>query len=74
MLQAPQCPGFGGVGLPYNMIHFGKPMAEALAAIGGGAVLGTLSLRTGSIWWGAALHLGIAGAMDVLSLGHKGLL
>ncbi len=60
--------------VPYAMIHFGKPMAEAVAAIGGGIVLGTLSLRTGSIWWGAALHVGIAGSMDVLALGHKGLL
>ena len=60
--------------VPYNMIHLGNPMAEAVAAIGGGAVLGTLSLRTGSIWWGAALHIGIAGAMDVLALAHKGLL
>ncbi len=60
--------------VPYNMIHLQKPMPEALAAIGGGAILGTLSLRSGSIWWGAALHLGIAGSMDVLSLAHKGLL
>jgi CAAX protease family protein len=60
--------------VPYNMIHFQKPMPEALAAIGGGAILGTLSLRSGSIWWGAALHIGIAGSMDVLSLAHKGLL
>ena len=58
--------------VPYNMIHFGKPMTEALAAIGGGAVLGTLSLRTGSIWWGAALHIGIAGAMDVLAWATRG--
>lgn len=60
--------------VPYNMIHFEKPMAEAVAAIGGGAVLGSLSLRTGSIWWGAALHIGIAGSMDVLALAQKGLL
>ena len=60
--------------VPYNMIHFQKPMAEAVAAIGGGALLGTLSLRTGSIWWGAALHIGVAGSMDVLALAHKGLL
>ena len=28
--------------LPYNMLHYGKPMPEALAAIVGGIVLGTL--------------------------------
>lgn len=60
--------------VPYNMIHFTKPPAEALAAILGGIVLGTLSLKTRSIWWGAALHIAIAGSMDVLSLWHRGLL
>lgn len=59
--------------VPYNMIHFSKPPAEALAAIVGGVVLGTLSLKTRSIWWGAALHIAIAGSMDVLSLWHRGL-
>jgi len=59
--------------VPYNMLHYGKPMAEALAAIAGGAVLGALSLKTKSIWWGAALHIAIAGTMDVLSLWHQGL-
>lgn len=58
--------------LPYNMIHFGKPMAEALGAIVGGIVLGTLSLKTRSIWWGAALHIAIAFTMDVAALLHAG--
>ena len=59
--------------VPYNMLHYGKPMPEALAAIAGGVVLGTLSLETRSIWWGAALHITIAATMDVLSLWHQGL-
>ena len=59
--------------VPYNMLHYGKPMAEALAAIVGGVVLGSLSLKTRSIWWGAALHIAIAGSMDLLSLWHQGL-
>jgi len=59
--------------VPYNMLHYGKPMPEALAAIAGGVVLGDLSLKTKSIWWGAALHIGIAAAMDMLSLWHRGL-
>lgn len=58
--------------IPYNMIHFQKPLLEALAAILGGSVLGILSLRTRSIWWGAALHISIAGTMDVLSLTRQG--
>ncbi len=60
--------------VPYNMIHFGKPLMEALGAIGGGLALGTLSLKTRSIWWGAALHIAVAGSMDLLSLYQRGLL
>lgn len=60
--------------VPYNMLHYGKPLAEALAAIVGGVVLGSLSLRSRSIWWGAAVHVGVAGAMDVAALYHKGFL
>lgn len=58
--------------VPYTMLHFGKPMPEALAAIVGGTVLGLLSYRTGSIWWGAALHVAIAATMDLGALWHAG--
>ena len=60
--------------VPYNMIHFEKPLLEAIGAIAGGVTLGTLSLKTRSIWWGAALHIAVAGVMDVLALSQKGLL
>ena len=60
--------------IPYTMIHFVKPPAEALAAIAGGLVMGTLSLRTRSIWWGVGLHCSVAALMDVASLWHKDLL
>lgn len=60
--------------VPYVMIHFTKPLFEALAALVGGTVLGFLSLKTGSIWWGVAVHVGIALVMDVLALAHAGLL
>lgn len=60
--------------VPYMMIHFVKPPAEALAAIVGGLVMGTLSLRTGSIVWGVAVHVGVAATMDIASLWHRGLL
>lgn len=60
--------------IPYNMIHFAKPLAEAFGAILGGVTLGTLSLRTNSVWWGAALHIAVAATMDVAALIHKGLL
>lgn len=58
--------------VPYNMLHYGKPMPEAFAAIVGGFVLGTLALRTRSVWWGAGVHIGIALTMDVLALWHAG--
>lgn len=58
--------------VPYNMLHYGKPMLEALAAVVGGIVLGTLSLKTRSVWWGAALHIAIAATMDVSALLHAG--
>ena len=58
--------------LPYNMLHFGKPMPEALAAIIGGIALGSLSLKTKSIWWGASLHISIALTMDICALTHAG--
>ena len=58
--------------LPYLAVHFTKPAPEALAAIAGGLVMGALAYRTRSIWWGVALHLGVAALMDVLALGHKG--
>lgn len=60
--------------IPYAMIHFGKPMLETLAAIAAGIVLGSMSLKTRSVWMGAALHVGVAITMDTLALWHKGLL
>ena len=60
--------------VPYCMIHFGKPMAETFGAIGAGIILGLMSLKTRSIWFGACLHVAVAMSMDFLSLWHKGML
>ncbi len=60
--------------IPYMMIHFTKPPAEAAGSIVAGFILGSLSLKSNSIWWGAALHVGVAVTMDVLALWHRGLL
>ncbi|MDQ3031172.1 MAG: CPBP family intramembrane metalloprotease [Myxococcota bacterium] len=54
--------------VPYCMIHFGKPFLEAMAAIFAGVVLGTLALRTRSIWGGCVVHIGVAITMDVTAL------
>jgi len=56
--------------VPYCMIHFGKPFAETLGAIGAGIILGTLAMRTKSIWGGVVIHVGVALTMDALALGH----
>jgi uncharacterized protein len=57
--------------VPYAMIHFGKPFPETLGAVVAGLVLGTLSLRTGSIWGGVLIHVAVALTMDVLSLWQR---
>ena len=54
--------------VPYCMIHFGKPMPETLGAIVAGLILGTLAMRTKSIWGGVLIHIGVAMTMDVLAL------
>jgi membrane protease YdiL (CAAX protease family) len=60
--------------VPYTMIHFQKPMAEAFAAIMAGIFLGWLSLKNGNIWMGLVLHCCVAFSMDILALYNKGLL
>lgn len=57
--------------VPYCMIHFSKPLPEALGAIVAGIVLGTMSLRTGSILGGVMVHVAVAVTMDVLALARK---
>ena len=54
--------------VPYCMIHYGKPLPETLGAIGAGLILGTLAMRTRSIWGGVLIHVGVATTMDVLAL------
>ncbi len=58
--------------VPYCMIHWGKPTPEAFASILAGLGLGWMSLRTGSIWPGAMLHMAVALTMDMASLYHQG--
>jgi membrane protease YdiL (CAAX protease family) len=54
--------------IPYCMIHFGKPMPEAIGAIVAGLALGACSLLTGSIWLGAAIHISVAVTMDMFAI------
>jgi membrane protease YdiL (CAAX protease family) len=54
--------------VPYCMIHYGKPVSETLGAIGAGLILGTMAMRTRSIWGGVLIHVGVALSMDFLAL------
>jgi membrane protease YdiL (CAAX protease family) len=56
--------------VPYCMIHFHKPVAEVVGAIFAGIILGTLALRTRSIWCGVLIHVSVAWTMDLLALSH----
>ena len=58
--------------IPYCMIHFPKPAAEAVGAIIAGTVLAVLSLHTKSVLGGATIHIAVAWLMDILCLWHKG--
>jgi membrane protease YdiL (CAAX protease family) len=60
--------------LPYVMIHFGKPYLETTGAFLAGMALGSLSMRTRSIYLGFLLHCTVALLMDALALTYgKGL-
>jgi membrane protease YdiL (CAAX protease family) len=57
--------------VPYCMIHYGKPYLEACGAIVAGIALGSLSMKTRSIYQGFLVHVTVAGLMDWLSLRHR---
>ncbi len=60
--------------VPYCMIHFAKPMPEAVAAIVAGIALGHLSMKSGTVFWGALLHCAVAVSFDLTVLLHGGAL
>jgi membrane protease YdiL (CAAX protease family) len=57
--------------VPYCMIHFGKPFFEANGAIVAGIALGSLSMKTKSIYQGFLVHITVAGLMDWLALSQR---
>ncbi|MFO0572094.1 MAG: type II CAAX endopeptidase family protein [Polyangiaceae bacterium] len=60
--------------VPYCMIHYGKPYLEANGAIVAGVVLGSLAMRTRSIYSGFLVHITVAFLMDMLALWKRGAL
>jgi len=65
---------FGGVNailiqtIPSCLVHIGKPESEVTGSIIAGIILGTLALRTGSIWYGWILHATLGVLVDLLVL------
>jgi membrane protease YdiL (CAAX protease family) len=57
--------------VPYCMIHYGKPFLEANGAIVAGIFLGSISMKTKSIYQGFLVHITVAALMDWLSLWHR---
>ena len=57
--------------VPYCMIHYGKPYLETNGAIVAGIVLGSLALRTRSIYAGFLVHVTVAYSMDFLALWRR---
>ena len=70
----------GGFMLSTAIEHSGVHLRIALGMVrvtgssGKRVVLGFMSLKTCSVWMGAALHITVAMSMDMLSLWHRGLL
>ena len=52
----------------YAIIHFDKPVAEAISSIFGGYLLGVIAWKSRHILGGVLLHIGIAWAMELFAL------
>lgn len=51
----------------YCVLHFGKPLGEAISSVFGGYILGILAYRTQNIYGGIVVHIGIALLMDIFA-------
>ena len=51
----------------YCVLHFGKPLGEAISSFFGGFLLGTIALKTQNIYGGIVIHIGIALLMDIFA-------
>ncbi len=52
--------------IPFAVMHFSKPLPEALGSVIAGILLGVLALETRSFVYGAAIHWLVAMTMDTL--------
>lgn len=51
----------------YCFLHFGKPAGEAVSSIFGGYLLGVFAYKSGSIWGGIIVHIGLAWLMELFA-------
>lgn len=56
----------------YCVLHFGKPMGEAISSIFGGYILGVIALYGRNIWGGVLIHVGVALLMEWAAILQKG--
>ena len=54
--------------MPYCMIHYGKPYLEAHGAVIAGIFLGSVAMKTKSIYAGFLVHITVALTMDLVAL------
>ncbi|HVY47061.1 MAG TPA: type II CAAX endopeptidase family protein [Minicystis sp.] len=58
--------------VPYCMIHYGKPYFETCGAVVAGIALGSLAMKTKSIYSGFFVHVTVALSMDLLAIAQRG--
>lgn len=51
----------------YCVLHFGKPLGEAISSFFGGYLLGVVALKTNNIYGGVLIHVGIALLMELFA-------
>ena len=51
----------------YTVLHFGKPVGEAISSFFGGYILGVIALKTENIYGGIMIHMGIALLMELFA-------
>ncbi|MYB92477.1 CPBP family intramembrane metalloprotease [Candidatus Poribacteria bacterium] len=54
--------------IPFAVLHYSKPLPEALGSIIAGVLLGVLAFETRSFIYGAAIHWLVAMTMDVVAV------
>lgn len=55
----------------YCVLHFGKPLTEAISSIFGGYILGIIALYHRNIWGGIIIHVGVAWGMEIIGYLHR---